>query len=80
MIGQIVFADVDGTLIHAAIPKGEYSKVPGQEMYITADAIAIISAYRQQGNKFVLITGRRKSGFEMAAEVIPHDYGMIVPE
>ena len=50
---------------------------PDEEKYISQSAIDAIRAIIDAGHKFAIITGRRRSGFERIASIVPHHYGII---
>ncbi|MFP4424404.1 MAG: HAD family hydrolase [Candidatus Woesearchaeota archaeon] len=70
----MIFADIDGTLIHKVDGEGTRSAGPGR--FISEKTISLINKIREE-HTFILITGRRKSGYDDIADVIPHDYAII---
>ncbi len=74
---HIIFSDVDGTLVHKSDGSGELVQIPGGRSYISAEAVGLIQGFRDQGHLFAIITGRRRSGFDRIAEVIPYDVSII---
>ncbi|MFO7711280.1 MAG: HAD-IIB family hydrolase [Candidatus Woesearchaeota archaeon] len=70
----MIFSDIDGTLIHRIEEEG--TQPAGSGRYISTRTIDLIQEL-QQKDQFILITGRRKSGYDQIADVIPHDYAII---
>lgn len=73
---KLIFSDIDGTLVHK---NGEYAnliQVPEENRYISKNSLSVLRNIKYKA-LFVLITGRRRSGYERLAALIPHSHAII---
>ncbi len=72
---NIIFSDIDATLVHKS-DEGDLIRIPEENKYISREAVELINKLMEE-DKFAIITGRRKSGFERLGSIIPHNYAVI---
>jgi HAD superfamily hydrolase (TIGR01484 family) len=72
---QAIFSDIDNTLIFKAAhdPSGT-RRVSGEDRYV---ANRVVELAERAASRLYLITGRRRSGFDRLARLLPHAYGII---
>lgn len=81
---KAIFSDIDGTLIHKLDKElisnkevNDLIQVSDENRFISKKTVDLISKLRENEAIFILITGRRKSGYQKLAQIIPHDYAVI---
>lgn len=81
---KVIFSDIDGTLIHKLSKERAFNRevddliqVSDENRFVSKKTVDLISKLRENEAIFILITGRRKSGYQKLAQVIPHDYAVI---
>jgi len=72
---KVIFSDIDGTLVHASNKCDNLISL-GENQLISQDAIDLIKKIKKN-NKFILISGRRLSGFKKIEHLIPFDMAIL---
>ncbi len=72
---KLTFSDVDGTLVHKEDGQ-DCKKIPNDDFFLNSQVAEGIQQYRDGGNTFVVVTGRRYKRFTFIDGSIPYDFGL----
>ncbi|MDP7458123.1 MAG: hypothetical protein QGH47_05340 [Candidatus Woesearchaeota archaeon] len=71
------FADIDKTLIHTDPIPNAIEIFLEMKYFLHPSVVQSITAYRERGNQFHLVTGGRESRFRKMEDIIPYDICLI---